>query len=158
MPKRPKIKKCRYCGKQFIAKNARDNYCSQNCYDAFYVQEKPKENLKRHNKPSIELINCAECGKQILKKAPSHKFCSRTCYERARRKRTEELKKHGFTPQAIRHKKKPREYHTVTCLKCGKLFKSWDKARNRRCATCQSQIETEFAGYDTRLIEGVYFE
>lgn|SRR5487761_314916 len=68
------IARCIYCGKDYHKTNARNQYCSMECYRAF----------QRSSLPALmaKLLQCPQCGTYFVRHAIAQKFCSRRCNER----------------------------------------------------------------------------
>lgn len=149
-------RRCKFCGQEFKVNKRTVQYCSRECYDAYYKKQLADLKIKRKQKRMIEVfITCAICGKEMKKNSPTHLYCSTECASKARIQKYLERKQFGytdFTPKASNLKSK--NYTIVTCNMCEKPFRSWDKTKNRRCPACQSQIDENFTGVDTTFLEG----
>ena len=86
-------KVCEYCKKEFIAKDSRVKYCSDEC----------RYNSRMNNKKSIHKI-CEYCGKEFIAHSNKAKYCSVKCKSNATDNRL-----HGKIQQK-----------TWICPKCGK--------------------------------------
>lgn len=65
-------KVCEYCKKEFIAKDSRVKYCSDEC----------RYNSRMNNKKSIHKI-CEYCGKEFIAHSNKAKYCSVKCKSHA---------------------------------------------------------------------------
>ena len=68
----PYKKVCEYCKKEFIAKDSRVKYCSDEC----------RYNSRMNNKKSIHKI-CEYCGKEFIAHSNKAKYCSVKCKSNA---------------------------------------------------------------------------
>ncbi len=103
-----KLKRCPYCGKEFVSTKQNINYCSDECKiegKKDYVRQRIEDirlgrSLKKRNllvavKPKVH--KCKECGKEFKPKSGKQKYCSFICRERSQYKNRKELEKeYGF--------------------------------------------------------------
>lgn len=148
-------KRCKYCGKYFEPRRKTIRYCSQECSDLFHRDfYLNKRKLLSGRKP-VEFITCGICGKEFEKKSPTHLFCSDDCKRAAQRKRYHDRRAHGGATYAKSSILRGKKFETITCNRCGKLFRSWDRTKNRRCAQCQADVENQYSGVDVSLLERI---
>lgn len=148
-------KRCKYCGKYFEPHRPTVKYCSENCMEKFYSEfYQEKRALLKKRKP-VEIIKCAMCGKDFERKSPSHLFCSEECTRARRIERYHERRKTGgvIYPKSAALREKKSDY--IECNRCGKIFRSWDRTKNRRCSQCQSEIENTYSGADIFILETI---
>lgn len=147
-------KRCKYCGKYFEPSRPTVKYCSENCMSKFYAEfYRNKRALLRGRKP-VDKTTCKMCGAEFERKSPSHLFCSEACSHKRKIERYSERKKNGspdYHPKSAALRE--RQYDYILCNRCEKVFRSWDKTKNRRCAQCQSDIENTYSGVDVTLLE-----
>jgi G:T-mismatch repair DNA endonuclease (very short patch repair protein)/YHS domain-containing protein len=89
-----KIKNCVYCNKEFVYKNIKNIYCSDNC----------KAKHSRENKGILISKKCKNCEKIFESIGESKIYCSDDC------------KKEYYIKNPIKHK------YTLVCNNCGKIF------------------------------------
>ena len=152
-------RRCKYCGRYFEPPRPSTRYCSQECYASFYREFYREYERKRRAGKAVKptpIVKCLQCGSEFERKSSTHVYCSNECVKLARRKLYLERKEEGSLDQhpksqALRSK----TFDYVQCNRCDKMFRSWDKTKNRRCAKCQAEIESTFAGADPTLLENI---
>ena len=88
---------------------------------------------------------CKECGKPYKHTSSNQRYCSEDC----RNTGTSKLIKERYLSKT----KKQYNPGVVTCLRCGRKFKSWDKILNRRCGACAAWVGEISPGVDSYFLE-----
>ena len=140
MKKQKSKKKCLYCGAWFVPWNSTARFCSNSCGTKWGFQNRFKGTTEV----------CAWCGATFQRRSYAHKYCTVQCSRLAESQRKRDKVAGKIAPKSRRGSIERRDVDEVrkrdglapldpgrvTCLKCGKSFKSWDKKNNRRCPEC----------------------
>lgn len=74
-----KARKCKLCGKEFLAKRYNQIYCSSECREEARL-ERESRRYQETRKPR----KCEWCGREFLPKHGSCKYCSSECRKKAK--------------------------------------------------------------------------
>ena len=79
-------KKCKNCGKTFIAERENRKYCCDKCmWEAIKREKRERYYLEKWGKlKSLEEVTCPICGKKFKQKRTVQKYCSEECRNKAR--------------------------------------------------------------------------
>lgn len=132
------VRRCITCGRELKGRGRL--YCSPECY---------REHYRKKQKPA-EKAKCPICGTWFTKKRPTSVYCSTKCKYHSNYKAMTRLRSGEIENST---EEKP-EGGIIECNMCGRLFRSWDKTKNRRCRMCQKKVGDTYSGADTRLLEG----
>ena len=105
-------KKCKICGKTFIAKSKKALYCSKECKNANY-----RLNYQKQDMSAI----CENCGKPFIKNAPAQKYCSKRCRQLVINKKQRNM--HIQQRNEIFNTSDKEGYDYVVCPICHQKFK-----------------------------------
>lgn len=130
------IKKvCVMCGREFHARVSLQKTCSEECRGALarkYSKER-YEALKKSDKgkPTI----CVICGTPF-KRTGFRKTCCKECSEILRKRRVKDAKKQEYH-------QKPKTFHAMKCIECGKTFMTTNRVRKTCSEECAMKRRTE---------------
>ena len=134
-------RRCKYCGKYFTPTRNTARYCSQLCLELYHRELQKQKRIKQGRQP-VKTTRCVVCNKRFEKKSPTHILCSTECAT---------IRRKAQYADRLAVNKSDRNY--IECNRCGNIFKSWDRTKNRRCARCQYEIEEQSIGVDVHLLE-----
>lgn len=139
LPLTEKPRVCVVCGKELTGPRVR--YCGHECYRKFYLA-KPA--------PPAEAV-CPTCGRSFSKGRASQVYCSKRCKYLKKNLVAASLRKQRDRS----HKESMSRGEPIACNRCGHIFRSWDRTRNRRCLKCQQQVEHLHQGAENSHLEGI---
>ena len=116
---------CKQCGKEYIPKNSRSHYCSEECRN---------KGTGRVTYRAGAEATCAQCGATFIRSYGSEKYCSDEC--KAAAKRALKRKYYASIP-----KRQPSEEH---CVMCGAPF----VPRHKGQVTCSHKCREKYVLYD----------
>lgn len=162
------IRKCEYCGKEFVAKNSTHRYCSCSCRDKNrpltqiqvkcltcgkeYIVESKNRGQKERNFCSLKCSyeyrkthgnkkDCIICGKEFVSVKENHVCCSKSCQRKYTKLHTDK-----------------------TCVVCGKIFH--DMSNTMFCSdSCKHQYRLnqgelrscKYCGNEFRALNGTHY-
>lgn len=146
-------RKCKICGRDFIAKRSNHECCSAKCnHINQYKKRHPDMNAWR-----TEVRKCALCGNDFVPKKKRQKFCSEHCkttYGNSHRTPVE--KKCEFCGRAFVTSYAKTRFCSIrcslkatvpdkvlTCVDCGRKFDFHGRTRKLRCPECSDRHRLE---------------
>lgn len=81
------VRKCNYCGAEYVARTSRQKFCSASCkrkhgYRVYYARKTGKyDPTKRYVAPTFK--KCLYCGEEFQQRRSAQKYCSHNCAVKA---------------------------------------------------------------------------
>ena len=124
---------CKYCGKNFRAKDKRYvTYCSRECV------------IKLNKSKALPLKICKYCGIEFKPKASDIKYCSRECYKKYQKESKGSFGYSGIKECNVCGKKfTVNVKHTVYCSKKCAYHASYDKQKKHNITKEKKEKEKE---------------
>ena len=118
------MRKCSYCGKEFLATTGNRKYCSKECQTKAQIERQMAAYWKKKEKKEPAAKKCAFCGGEFISKNERRVYCCEECTKKAQKKKS------------LQHK---------VCARCGKEFEAHsaltkycsDECRRAAIAECK---------------------
>lgn len=118
------MRKCSYCGKEFLATTGNRKYCSKECQTKAQIERQMAAYWKKKEKKEPAAKKCAFCGGEFMPKNERRVYCCEECTKKAQKKKS------------LQHK---------VCARCGKEFEAHsaltkycsDECRRAAIAECK---------------------
>lgn len=118
------MRKCYYCGKEFLATTGNRKYCSKECQTKAQIERQMAAYRKKKEKKEPAAKKCAFCGGEFMPKNERRVYCCEECTKKAQKKKS------------LQHK---------VCARCGKEFEAHsaltkycsDECRRAAIAECK---------------------